>query len=313
MGATTHSEQAPATQWPDVLRVVAVDVKIAHSVFALPFAVLAAFLAAARGGTIDGPRFAIALALVIVAMVLARTAAMLANRILDRRIDAANPRTAGRAIPSGRLSLRAVAVVLAAACAGFVLVAVAFGALLGNWWPALLALPVLAWICAYPLLKRVTSLCHLWLGASLALSPLAAALAVEPAALGDAAPWWLAAAVLGWVAGFDVIYALQDEAVDRDQGIHSLPGRLGGARALWISRLLHATAAGALVMTAQTSPRLGAIFTGAVAVVIALLVIEQATVARWGTRRIALAFFTLNGAISVLVGLAGVTDVILSV
>ena len=178
-------------------------------------------MAAAPGGagTIDWSRFGGQLVLVVLAMVAARTFAMLANRLLDREIDGRNPRTAGRAIPSGRLTIRATAGALATCLVVFVGVCVGFGVLYGNWWPAALALPVLAWIGVYPLFKRFTALCHVYLGSSLALSPLAAALAVEPSALAtQPALWLLSVMVLGWVAGFDIIYALQDVEVDRGGG-----------------------------------------------------------------------------------------------
>ncbi len=312
--AGTRPSAAPprAPSRASIARIIAADIKIAHSVFALPFALLAAFMA---GGAPDRPadwrRFGGMLLLVIAAMVLARTAAMLANRVLDRRIDARNPRTAGRAIPSGRLSLRTAVGALAAASAGFLLVCAAFGALYGNWWPAALGPPVLAWLAAYSLAKRFTSLAHLWLGSALALSPLAAALAVDPGSLRQVPLWLLSGMVLCWVGGFDVVYALQDAEVDRAQGLYSLPGRLGPARAMWVSRLLHLGAAGLLAAAAVLDPRLGALFAAGVVMVAALLVAEHLTVARWGTRRIALAFFTLNGAISCVLGALGIADVLL--
>jgi len=292
-------------------RAVAADIKLAHSVFALPFALLAAVMAAAPGGaaSLDGRRFAGQLVLVVLAMVAARTAAMLANRLLDRTLDARNPRTAGRAIPSGRLSVRAATSWLAASSLAFLAVCAGFGLAFANWWPLILGVPVLAWIAAYGLFKRFTALCHVWLGASLAISPLAAAIAVDPTALGtQPALWLLAAMVLGWVAGFDVIYALQDVAVDVRDGLHSLPSRLGPDRALLVSRGLHAAAGAALVAAAAIDPRLGWITGIAVALVIALLVVEHATVRRWGTTRISLAFFTLNGVISCVLGAAGIAD-----
>jgi 4-hydroxybenzoate polyprenyltransferase len=302
-------------------RVVAGDIKLAHSVFALPFALLAAVMAAAPaapgapGGdgpaTIDATRFGILTGLVVVAMVTARTAAMLANRILDRTIDAGNPRTVGRAIPSGRLSPRAAIAWFAAASAGFVLTAAGFGLVADNWWPLILSLPVLAWICAYGLFKRFTSLCHLWLGASLAISPPAAALAMDPAALAaQPAIWLLAGMVLTWVAGFDVIYALQDVETDRRDGLFSMPSRLGPARALMVSRGLHLSSLAALVAAAWIDPRFGVLFGVGVAAVATLLIVEHATVHRWGTTRISLTFFTLNGVISCLLGSLGVVDVL---
>lgn len=295
------------------LRLIAADIKLAHSVFALPFALLAAFMAAAPGGEVGSwRRLGGQLALVVLAMVFARTVAMLANRLLDRAIDAGNPRTAGRALPSGRLSVRAALSAMAACAALFLLICVAFGILYGNWWPAALGAPVLAWISAYPLLKRFTALCHLYLGSSLAISPLAAALAVEPTALAQQPGLWLLSLlVLCWVGGFDIIYALQDIEIDRRQDLFSLPSRLGAARALWVSRLLHAVAGAALLSLWLVDERLGVLFGIAVMIVAALLIYEHATVWRWGTTRIALAFFTLNGLISCILGGLGIIDVLL--
>jgi len=313
--------------------VIAGDIKLAHSVFALPFAVLGAVMALAPStnesadliGGIDGGAFVptvaeassngsvvLVLSLVVVAMVAARTAAMLANRLLDRSIDARNPRTKSRAIPSGRLSTRDAVVSFVVACGVFVLVCVLFGVLRGNWWPSILALPVLGWITLYGLFKRFTWACHLWLGASLAMSVPAAALALDPASLAHAAPWWLALAVLTWVAGFDVIYALQDIEVDRAEGLQSVPARFGWSGALWASRLLHVVSVAALVLAWWSDPRLGVPFAAAIVVAALLLLIEHATVRRWGTTRMALTFFTLNGCVSILLGAAGVIGIVLS-
>jgi len=142
-------------------RALAGDIKLHHSVFALPFAVLGAFMAAAPAdGAIEGRRFGLQLALVVPAMVLARSAAMFANRLLDRELDARNPRTAGRAIPSGRATAPGASLLLALCAAIFLLVCAGFGVVFSNWWPLALGLPVLAWICLYPLAKRFTALCH---------------------------------------------------------------------------------------------------------------------------------------------------------
>jgi 4-hydroxybenzoate polyprenyltransferase len=294
------------------LREIGRDIKLAHSVFAMPFALLAAFMAARPpGADLQWRRLGGQLALVVAAMVLARTVAMLANRLLDRELDARNPRTAGRALPGGRVTVAGAVATLVAAALGFMVVCVAFGAAFGNWWPAALGVPVLAWLAAYPLLKRFTALCHLYLGASLAISPLAAALAVDPAALGSQpALWLLAGMVLGWVAGFDVIYALQDVDVDRAEGLHSLPSRMGPARALVAARVLHAAAAVALVAVVVVDPRFGPLLGAGVLAVTALLLWEHLTVRRWGTSRMALAFFTLNGAISCVLGAMGIADVL---
>ncbi len=293
-------------------RVIASDIKLAHSVFAMPFAILAAFMAAQPLETsIDWPRFAGQLALIIAAMVLARTVAMLANRLLDRTLDRNNPRTEDRAIPSGRLSARAATGVLLGCTCGFMIACAGFGVLYDNWWPTILGLPVLGWLSAYPLFKRFTSLCHLYLGSSLAISPIAAAIAIEPTTLAhQASLWLLAGMVMCWVAGFDIIYALQDVDIDRDQGLFSMPAKLGPAGAMWISRALHVLAVLALGLVLFIDPRLHLIFGIGVAIVVLLLLYEHLTVARWGTSKIAMTFFTLNGVISCLLGALGVIDVL---
>jgi len=293
-------------------RVIAGDIKLAHSVFALPFALLGAVMALAHGGSIDWRSAMMPFVMVVAAMVSGRSAAMVANRLLDREIDARNPRTAGRALPSGQLSTREAVTALVASSFLFVAFCAWFGIDRGNWWPLILSIPVLAWITLYGLLKRFTWACHLWLGASLAMSVPAAALAVEPASLSSAAIWWLAAAVFAWVAGFDVIYALQDIEVDRAEGLHSVPARFGWSGALAASRSLHAVAVAALVLAWSADIRLGAPFAAAVVVATLLLVLEHATVRRWGTSRMALTFFTINGCVSIVLGGAGVIGLILS-
>lgn len=295
---------------------IAADIKLAHSVFAMPFALLAAFMAANNGNdgasqSLDWARLAGQLVLVILAMIFARTVGMVANRLLDRRIDQANPRTAGRALPSGRLSVAAAWQATLLCAAGFFACCAAFGMLYANWWPLTLGPFVLLWISAYGLLKRFTALCHIYLGSSLAISPLAAAIAIDPHSLThQPSLWLLSAMVLCWVAGFDIIYALQDMEVDRRDGLHSIPARLGVARAMWISRGLHVAALACLVATLIIDDRMGLIFGVGVVIVAALLLYEHLTVSRWGTTKIALAFFTLNGVISCLLGALGIADVL---
>ena len=293
------------------MRHIAVDIKIAHSVFALPFALLAACMAeAGTSETIDWGHFGPALILVILAMIFARTAAMLANRLLDHRIDAGNPRTAGRAIPSGRLPVQHATMTFAACIGLFLLTCLGFLWVNDNAWPIILAVPVLAWICLYPLAKRFTWLCHAWLGLSLALSPLAAAIAVSPdALLQQPSIWLLGGMVLVWVTGFDVLYALQDVDIDRTQGLHSMPSSLGTSTALWLSRLLHLAAVALLFMIYIDDERMHMLFLVAVLVAAALLIWEHVIIARYGTGRITLAFFTLNGIVSCLLGLLGIIDV----
>jgi len=292
------------------LRVAAGDIKLAHSVFAMPFAVMGAFLARDAGHPWSD--FGWMLVIVVVCMVLARTWAMLVNRIVDRKFDAANPRTARRALASGRLSLRS-AVGIALGCAGlFVLAASAFYWLFNNPWPAMLAIPVLAWIAFYSFTKRFTSLCHVFLGGALAASPAAAAIAVNPSSLADTpAVLWMAGMVLFWVAGFDVIYALQDVEFDQRTGLFSIPSRLGPTRAIWLSRAMHAAAFACLVTAAMVEPRFGVIFWIGVGLVGVLLCLEHVVLARRGKAGLDMAFFTLNGIVSCVLGIAGVADLLI--
>lgn len=286
------------------------DINIAHTLFALPFALLGAGMAAAGDSRVHlslethGSVFL----LVLLSMVSARTAAMIANRLLDRHIDAANPRTEHRALPSGRLSPGHAQGALAVAGGCFILCCTGFGFLHDNWWPTILSLPVLVWICSYALLKRSTALCHLYLGASLAMSPLAAALAVDPHALSQPALWWLAFMVLCWVTGFDIIYALLDQDIDRQQGLFSVPSRFGTRNSLLISRALHGIAAACLLVAWRSDDRFNALFLSGVLLVILLLSVEHATVSRWATSRRALDLFTLNGMISCLLCGLGLAD-----
>jgi len=285
------------------------DIKIAHSVFALPFAVLGAFLA--RDGGAGWGRFAGQLALVVLCMVLARTWAMLFNRLVDRRFDAANPRTARRALASGALSVPRAWTLALAAAGGFIAASSLFGVLMGNWWPALLSVPVLAWIAFYSLTKRFTALCHVFLGGALAVSPLAAALAIEPGAFTGptgTALLALAGMVLLWVAGFDVIYALQDIDFDRSANLRSIPARLGWRGACWVARGLHVAAAVAVVVAWRIEPRFGWVFGAGVACVLGTLVLEHVVLAKRGKAGLDMAFFTLNGVVSCVLGLAGVVD-----
>lgn len=301
------------------LRIAAADIKLAHSVFALPFALLGAFMARPAGAAWG--RFGSILLLVVLCMVFARTWAMLINRIADRRFDAENPRTTGRALASGRLSPGEARLAAWGSAAAFAACTSLFGVLLGNWWPALLSAPVLAWLALYSYTKRFTAAAHLVLGTALAASPLAAAIAVEPAAAGlssgeagaalNPALWLLAGMVALWVAGFDVIYALQDIDFDRSRGLHSIPARLGWRSAAWASRALHAGAAACLVLAWRAEPRFGWIMGAGVLLVLGLLVLEHAVLARRGRAGLDTAFFTINGVVSCVLGAAGCVDLLL--
>lgn len=288
--------------------VFAGDIKIAHTVFALPFALLSTFLAAAdRPGHL--PRVG-QLVLILVCMFTARTIAMAANRLLDARLDARNPRTARRAIPSGALSRSFYWLVVVLCTIGFIAATAGFEVLYRNPWPLWLGVPVLVFLSSYPFLKRFTRLCHYYLGAALALAPVCAWIAIRGSIA--APPLWMAGAVLCWTAGFDIIYACQDYESDVACGVFSVPSRLGIARALWVSRLTHVASAGMLIaLGLSASPPLGTIYYVGVSIAIALLVVEHALVREDDLSKVGLAFFTVNGVISLLLGALGILDVFL--
>ena len=266
-------------------------IRFSHTVFALPFALMAALLAWRATGA--GPaKIAWDLLGVTLCMALARGAAMAFNRLADRRIDAANPRTAGRHIPAGVLSPAAVAVFTAACCAGFVAATLLF---LPNRWPLYLSVPVLTWLLGYSLAKRFTWLCHWWLSAALALAPVAACVAVA----GRVEPWawWLAAAVTLWVGGFDILYACQDADFDRQAKLNSVPARFGVPAALRIAAAGHA-ACGFALIGLWTSAGLGWVFGAGVLAVCGLLIYEHALVRPYDLSRVGRAFFTVNAVIS---------------
>ena len=311
---SSHAQPAGRATPMATAAIIAKDIKLAHSVFALPFAVLAAFMVAPRtaAGGIDWSRMAGLMALVLICMVAARTWAMVVNRLADRDIDAANPRTRGRAFASGALRPSAGWSVLALSAAFFLGGCALFGVLYGNWWPAILGAPVLAWIAFYSFTKRFTWLCHVFLGGALAASPLAAAIAVDGIdTLTHPTLWLLAGMVLLWVAGFDAIYALQDLDFDREAGLKSIPARFGWKRANALSRTMHAGAIICLVGVLVTWQAFGAVFAVGVLCAVGLLAYEHIVLSRRGAAGIPMAFFTLNGLVSVLLGVAGLADVLL--
>lgn len=303
---TLETKQSPLAVAGHIAR----DIKLSHTVFAMPFALLGAFLAARWAGRL--PAWGEFL-LVVVCMVLARTFAMTVNRWADAGLDASNPRTAGRAVPAGRVSRGAMLGASLLSAAGFVLAAGGFWLFFENPWPVVFSPAVVLVLGTYSYTKRFSWLCHLFLGCTLALSPVAAAIAVEPGALmASLAIWLLSAMVLCWVAGFDVIYALQDVEHDRAAGLFSMPSRLGPERALWVSRGLHLGSIALLLACWWVCPLLGWFFLAAVALTISLLVVEHALV--WGskTHHLNMAFFTVNGVISLLLGAAGIADAVLA-
>ena len=259
-------------------------VKFSHSVFALPFALMGAWLAA---GGVPAPRV---LGLVVVAAVAARTAAMGFNRLVDRHIDAANPRTAERELPAGRVTPAQARGLVLLSSAVFIAAAFALNTACG------LASPlVLLVLLGYSYAKRFTALVHFWLGLALGLAPPAAWLAVRGDFAGDLlVPLSLGLAVLTWVAGFDLIYACQDASFDRDRGLHSVPAKLGVARSLLIARGLH-VATVALLALVMTRADLGWLFAASLVGAALLLVWEHSIVSPDDLSRVNMAFFTLNG------------------
>jgi 4-hydroxybenzoate polyprenyltransferase len=270
-------------------------VRFSHTVFALPFALISALLAWQPPSEFRW----LDLVGILLCMVFARSAAMAFNRLADRRLDAVNPRTAGRHLPAGLLSVPAVAAFLGVCVLGFFASTLLF--LLRdppNWWPLILAGPVLAFIAGYSLTKRFTALAHFWLGASLMLAPLSAWIAVRGMD-GLLTPFVLGLAVLFWVAGFDILYACQDVDVDRRLGLFSVPARLGVPVALRVAMLCHAVTAGLLVALYFVAPPLGVVYLTGVAAVVALLAYEHSLVRPDDLSRVNRAFFMVNGVISV--------------
>ena len=275
-------------------------IRFSHTLFALPFALLGAALASwSPTGWRGRPQDWLG---ILICMVAARSAAMAFNRLVDRDFDARNPRTASRHLPSGRLSVGAVGLFTAGSCGLFVAATALF---LPNRWPLLLAGPVLAWLLGYSYAKRFTSLAHYWLGLALAMAPVAAWIALR----GDIGwpPVWLGLAVLTWVGGFDVIYACQDVDFDREQGLRSIPARLGVRGALRLAAGSHALTVVALLGLGFAYP-MEATYFGGVALVAALLVYEHALVRPDDLTRINVAFFQVNIAISIGLLVVGVAD-----
>lgn len=304
MAGNPAAISAPAvTGWKSI-RTWGEMIKFSHSVFALPFAVLAAFAAARPARPGWGP-----LALIVVCMIAARSAAMTFNRLVDARIDAQNPRTTIRALPRGLISPRQAWVFFLASAALFVIATVGFRVWYANPWPLNLSLPVLAILCGYSFAKRFTHWSHLILGLAIAFAPVAAWIAIRPATLGFPA-WNLMAAVACWIAGFDVIYACQDLEFDRAAKLRSLPARWGIGPALWFARGLHFITVGLLIVFGFAAG-LGYCYFAGVGCVAVLLLVENCLVSPVDLRHVNLAFFTINGVVGVALGLLGVTDILL--
>lgn len=268
----------------------------------MPFALLGMSLASVK--VERAPTFG-QIALIVACMVFARSFAMGMNRLLDADLDAINPRTARRAIPGGTLSrsfvLGAVSVCalgFIASCAGFLFYR--------NALPLWLSIPALAFVGAYPLLKRFTELCHYYLGAALGLAPICAWIAI--AGTVDWTPALIGLAVLCWTAGFDVLYACQDFRSDRETGVHSIPARVGIAPALWIARATHVVAVACFILAGIASAPLATLWFAGVTIAVALLVYEHSLVKPDDLSKLNLAFFTLNGCVSLCLGTLGIVD-----
>jgi 4-hydroxybenzoate polyprenyltransferase len=271
-------------------------IRFSHTVFALPFAIFAAVLAA--GGWPD----AATLGKILIAMVGARSAAMAHNRLADRELDAINPRTASRALPAGALSVGYVRAFRAVSVAVFVLAAASLNRL-----TFLLSPVALAILFLYSYAKRFTWLSHLALGLCLGMAPVGAWIAVRGSL--EATPLLLGLAVLFWTAGFDVIYSLQDEEHDRRVGLHSLPARFGAAPALAASALLHAAMVGLLVVVWRVSDG-GWLFALGIASTVAALVYQHAIVRPGDLTRVNATFFNANAFVSVALAACGIVDVL---
>lgn len=276
-------------------------VRLPHTVFALPFALLGLIYASRTA-----PVTVTMIVLVVVAFTAARFAAMGFNRIADRDIDAANPRTAQREIPSGRLTLTQAWVAVVVASVVFFAAASRLNSL------CLWLSPVaLAWILAYSYAKRFTSWSHLWLGASLAIAPTGGYLAVAGRWSSPAWPLLvLAFAVMAWVAGFDMFYALQDEQFDRDHGLRSAVIRLGQGGSIFAAKLLHGLSIVALAAFGYGAG-LGLAYWVGLAAAAGVMAWEHQLVKPGDLRRLDSAFFTMNGIISIVVFLGALGDRIL--
>jgi 4-hydroxybenzoate polyprenyltransferase len=299
MAATQTVSHNPLTRGVHQTKIILEMIKFEHTVFMLPFALMAAVVASRH----DWLRFAHKIPWILLAMVGARSAAMAFNRLVDRKYDALNPRTATRALPAGLLTIPQVTAFTLIASALLVFAAYELNPLAFALSPVALLLAL-----GYSYTKRFTAFSHFFLGLALSVAPVGAWIAItgriEPPAL------WLGGAVVCWLFGFDILYALQDTEFDRANGLHSMPARLGNKGALLVSRVSHLVMIGLLVMTGL-SAGLGIIYFIAVAFVATLICWEQSLVKHDDLSRLNLAFFTLNGYISAGLFLLTLADVLL--
>jgi len=291
-------------------------IRFSHTLFALPFALLGAVMAWTTPCTDGGlmPFRWRHLVGILVCMAAARSAAMAFNRVADRKIDAENPRTRLRHLPTGVLSLRSVAAFTALSSAAFVAGTLLF---MPNWLPLALSLPVLAFLLGYSYAKRLTALAHFWLGAALMLSPVAAWVAIRGdvvlATPNDLLPSViLGAAVLFWVAGFDMIYACLDVDFDVGARLHSVPAKIGVVGALRLAAICHLgmiAILAALPLVCRQLP-LGGIYWCGVGAVGALLIYEHWLVRPDDLEKVNVAFFNVNAVVSIGLFAAGTLDLL---
>jgi 4-hydroxybenzoate polyprenyltransferase len=289
-------------------------IRFSHTIFALPFAALATVMAlSAPLPSGSEPTFRLRdLVGILLCMVFARSAAMAFNRLVDAKVDAANPRTAGRHLPAGILSPSSVWGFTILCSVGFIGSTLLF---LPNTIPIIASVPVLLFLCGYSLAKRFTSAAHLWLGVALSLSPLCVWLAIRGTeALTSPtdlfAPLVLAAAVAAWVTGFDIIYACQDAQYDQSVGLHSIPARFGVSGGLRIAAVSHFVMIGllALLPIAAAGTGIGVLFWGVLVFIAGLVLWQHSLVSADDLDRVNEAFFNTNAAISLLLLAVGTID-----
>lgn len=272
-------------------------IRFSHTLFALPFALLSALLAWQEPGAAFAWQQLVG---ILLCMVFARSAAMAFNRLADRDVDALNPRTAQRHLPSGQLSPAAVWTFTLLCAGGFIASTLLFLTVQPpNPWPLYLSVPFLLFLCAYSLTKRFTALAHFWLGASLLLAPLGAWIAINQLERLEV-PVILGLAVLFWVAGFDIFYACQDVDFDRQAKLHSVPARLGVPASLRLALICHVIMVGLLIaLYFAAQPQLGLIYLGGVGLIAVLLAYEHWLVRPDDLTRVNQAFFHVNVVVSV--------------
>ncbi|MCP4170259.1 MAG: UbiA family prenyltransferase [Fuerstiella sp.] len=275
-------------------------IRFSHTIFALPFALLAAVLAWSQPDTVFRFRD---LTGVVLCMVFARSAAMAFNRLLDRDVDGLNPRTVERHIPSGRLSVRAVTIFTIGCSAAFVGSTLLF---LPKQLPLRLAVPVLLFLLGYSYAKRWTSFCHYWLSAALMMSPVAAWIAVRNEFA--VTPSLLAGVIFFWVGGFDIIYACMDADFDKEEKLHSIPSKFGITVALRIAFMSHLLTIVALFVLWSVA-ELGTVFLGGIIVLSWLLLYQHWLVQPNDLKRVNVAFFNVNAVVSFGILIVGCIDI----